>query len=833
MEHTAGDQSPAVMLLAVATTEAVTIQAWNAGQWLAQPTAGSAHTLDLGLVADIRPFTKRPREFSDVKLTDELRKVRCVAWGHDGQMLAVGGSAPWLELYRWDGTLLETIPVNKASESADGYAVNCLEFASDSRTIVFSGTTRTVRRWDRHAKCISQSFQSHKTAVTALALSGDKSLVASGSKRGDIVLYNRKNGTKTELKFGSRHPINALCFSPRHKHTLAAISEDGTVGVWETLRSPTPVKLFSRAHSAPGKGLRFNPYAPAQLYSTGFDQTIVQYDLSRRAIVKTISTAHPLTSFTVLPDGHQLLLGTLAGQLLLYDSRMPQKPLWISPTPTQPAPVVATELCSEVKLDYAQLARVLQAAQALDSPPTCSSVPAPASLPVSQSAPQAIAPTTMTITSHTIQPVTSSTTGSADAPFIATPRSSTEALADMSAVMRDRSYMDLFSPLGKPTATAAASKVTPTHELTTPEITAAASPKKDSYNSPITATPPPPPSSHALTMPKSALKQASIARLGAENNALRTNGKAVTRKVSFGFDQAVTAPHHDPLGESSPTLAAGSSAPVDKQFLSPTLADAVSDTNELQTGFTDGDSILDMFSPIASSKTASNKPMIQARLDGTHAAAENASPASPHGVPPIIPNRTTPASLRRSAFKSKMHHHFSKASPLRSSNTFNHRLANFTPSPTGKSHRKVLFASQSPTAQPQISHLHATATTSHPTNPNTMGITPPLPESCALSNINGILPVDNTDTAPVVADRLDTIQHRVLKNLITECLSDFRRTVHEDVRNMHIDMIRQFQDQETLLERLFEEYTQFDAMKQELARLREENKLLKRELGYE
>ncbi|KAJ1976290.1 hypothetical protein H4R34_004034 [Dimargaris verticillata] len=827
MDRTAGDPTRAAMLLAVATTEAVTIQAWNAGQWLAQPTTATTHKPDLGLVADIRPFTKRPREFSDVKLTDELRMVRCVAWGHDGQVLAVGGNAPWLEIYRWDGTLLETIPVNKASESADGYAVNCLEFASESRTIVFSGTTRTVRRWDRHAKCISQSFQSHKTAVTALALSGDKSLVASGSKRGDIVLYNRKNGTKTELKFGSRHPINALCFSPRHKHTLAAISEDGTVGVWETLRSPTPVKLFSRAHSAPGKGLRFNPYAPAQLYSTGFDQTIVQYDLSRRAIVKAIPTAHPLTSFAILSDGHQLLVGTLAGQLLLYDPRIPQKPLWTSPAPTQPAPIVATELCTEAKLDPAQLAQALQAAQALSSPSTLPTVPAPAPIPALQSAPQAISPTEMPTTPRAMVTATSNTNGSLDTAPMATPRSSTEALADMSAIVKDRSYMDLFSPIGKPTASAAATKATPTHQLTTPEITVAASPKKDDRAPPTTATPPPP--SHTLIMPKSALKQTSATRLGAESNVLRTNSKAGTRKVSFGFDQAVAEPHRGQSGETSPTLSAGSSASVDKQPLSPTLADTVSGTNEYQTQFTDGDS-----TPF---KSTGNRPMAQALLGGdTQAAAENASPPSRNGLPPIMPNRTTPASLRRSAFKSKMHHHFSKASPLRSSNAVNHRLANFTPSPTGKSHRKVLFATQAPTAQPQTSHLHATATTSHPQNStNTIGttITPPPPESRALHGIHSMLPAGHTDTASTLGNGLDTIQHQVLKNLITECLSDFRRTVHEDVRNMHIDMIRQFQDQETLLERLFDDYTQFDAMKQELARLREENKLLKRELGYE
>ncbi|KAI9143039.1 hypothetical protein BKA69DRAFT_1064020 [Paraphysoderma sedebokerense] len=72
-----------------------------------------------------------------------------------------------------------------------------------------------------------------------------------------------------------------------------------------------------------------------------------------------------------------------------------------------------------------------------------------------------------------------------------------------------------------------------------------------------------------------------------------------------------------------------------------------------------------------------------------------------------------------------------------------------------------------------------------------------------------------------------TFQLQLLENVVDDCLSGFRASVRNDVQNMHLELLRQFQIQKAELEAMFRKYTNIDALVEEVERLREENKRLK------
>ncbi|KAJ3054430.1 hypothetical protein HK097_001835 [Rhizophlyctis rosea] len=72
------------------------------------------------------------------------------------------------------------------------------------------------------------------------------------------------------------------------------------------------------------------------------------------------------------------------------------------------------------------------------------------------------------------------------------------------------------------------------------------------------------------------------------------------------------------------------------------------------------------------------------------------------------------------------------------------------------------------------------------------------------------------------------IQYRILEGIVEECLQEFRMQVREDIRDMHLELLRQFQIQKNEIEDMFRQYSPTEAMVREVNALREENARLRR-----
>ncbi|KAL1922055.1 uncharacterized protein VTP21DRAFT_10697 [Calcarisporiella thermophila] len=72
-----------------------------------------------------------------------------------------------------------------------------------------------------------------------------------------------------------------------------------------------------------------------------------------------------------------------------------------------------------------------------------------------------------------------------------------------------------------------------------------------------------------------------------------------------------------------------------------------------------------------------------------------------------------------------------------------------------------------------------------------------------------------------------SFQLGVVQNVIKDCLEEFREALRNDIHNMHVELLRQFYMQKMEFEMMFQRYCNTAPLREEIERLREENRRLK------
>lgn len=151
--------------------------------------------------------------------------VNAVAFSRDGAMLASGDYDGHILLWRIpDGGLSATLPGN-------GFPINALVFTADGRLLSAAGD-KTVRVWDVAQRRELLRYEGHEDPVLALALAVDGSLVASGTSRGAVDLWQLADGALRRSLYAGRGPVWALAFT-RDAHDVLSGGSDGVVRLWD------------------------------------------------------------------------------------------------------------------------------------------------------------------------------------------------------------------------------------------------------------------------------------------------------------------------------------------------------------------------------------------------------------------------------------------------------------------------------------------------------------------------------------------------------------------------------------------------------------------------
>ena len=160
-----------------------------------------------------------------------------VAFSLDGTALASAGLDTTVKLWdRQDLKVLKTLTGHSGGGGNfphPGY-VNCIAYASDSRTLASASHDKSVRLWNILATEEESPtvLTGHTDTISSVAISPSDARIASGSFDRSIRLWHGTTGEVIHVLTGHTGEVTAVTFSPDGQW-LASASFDHTVRLWK------------------------------------------------------------------------------------------------------------------------------------------------------------------------------------------------------------------------------------------------------------------------------------------------------------------------------------------------------------------------------------------------------------------------------------------------------------------------------------------------------------------------------------------------------------------------------------------------------------------------
>ncbi|KAJ1679562.1 hypothetical protein EV182_001797 [Spiromyces aspiralis] len=164
-----------------------------------------------------------------------------------------------------------------------------------------------------------------------MAVSASSKYFAVASRRGgEVLLVSREKGTQSTFKIPSSQAINAMDISPGYKASVLVGNDGGDLHLFDTVRSSTaPSKTWKLAHNAPIHGLAYSSIERRVAYSVGLDKCLKRVDDASRAGVSLVANVDvPLTSVCCDPVMGWVGVGGMDGLVRVYDVRQSKAPVW-------------------------------------------------------------------------------------------------------------------------------------------------------------------------------------------------------------------------------------------------------------------------------------------------------------------------------------------------------------------------------------------------------------------------------------------------------------------------------------------------------------------------
>ncbi|KAJ2019585.1 hypothetical protein IW146_002470 [Coemansia sp. RSA 922] len=264
-----------------------------------------------------------------------IDSITTVSWAANGNTFAVGGRGSTIRQYSRTGELLQDMKPGRRADQLGVADIAAVQHygASSEALFVAINSTKQVRRWDFVRKDYTAVCQTHENDISCMAVCTKKRIVASATAQGgEIAVFNLLHNTRTDLRSATHKALTCIDISPGLRSQIAVGSEDGLLQLFDTSRSGlAPLKAFSHVHSAPVRGIAFHPVSSATILSVGLDGRIAMTDTNAYASGNSsagINVASPPTCLATTQDSYVIGVGTIDGDVLVYDTRGSATPLW-------------------------------------------------------------------------------------------------------------------------------------------------------------------------------------------------------------------------------------------------------------------------------------------------------------------------------------------------------------------------------------------------------------------------------------------------------------------------------------------------------------------------
>ncbi|KAH0763636.1 hypothetical protein KY290_019709 [Solanum tuberosum] len=258
-------------------------------------------------------------------------QVNSVKWNHTNLVVASAGDDKKISLWRKNGQSLGTVPL-AGTDGADNIeeSISTINFSSKaSRYICSGGSGQVVRIWDLQRKRCIKWLKGHTDTISGAMYNCKDEHLASISLNGNLILHNLASGAKTaELKDPNAQVLRVLDYSKISRHLLVTAGDDGSIHLWDTT-GRSPKVSWLKQHSAPTSGISFSPTNDKIVASVGMDKKLYTFDSGSRRPSFCIPYEAPFSSLAFTDDGFTLAAGTSSGRVVFYDVRGKPQPLTV------------------------------------------------------------------------------------------------------------------------------------------------------------------------------------------------------------------------------------------------------------------------------------------------------------------------------------------------------------------------------------------------------------------------------------------------------------------------------------------------------------------------
>jgi WD40 repeat protein len=242
----------------------------------------------------------------------------CVAFSHDGRMLACGGHGGTVQVLG-----LDRLPPSTVHTLYTGAGrVISVAFSPRRWLLASGGEDGSVRLWNLQTSAEVRSLTGHREEVFGLAFSPDGQLLASGSFDGTVTVWAPEANTRRQRRtLTGQGWVRDVAFGPDGRLLATCGDRDRAVRLWD----PATGKLLRTllGHDERVAALAFSP--DGRLLASGGemnDGTVRLWNPATGALLRTLTTGDTgdIHSVAFSPDGRLLATsGGREGALRLWD----------------------------------------------------------------------------------------------------------------------------------------------------------------------------------------------------------------------------------------------------------------------------------------------------------------------------------------------------------------------------------------------------------------------------------------------------------------------------------------------------------------------------------
>ncbi|KAL6600628.1 hypothetical protein ACP70R_045428 [Stipagrostis hirtigluma subsp. patula] len=257
--------------------------------------------------------------------------VNAVKWNHTNLIVASAGDDKKISLWHKKGQNVGQLPTSTVDRGDDiEECIYSISFSNKgSRYLCSGGSGHIVRIWDLQRKRCIKWLSGHTDTITGVMYNCKDEHLASISMKGDLILHNLASGARAaELSDPNGQVLRVLDYSRSSRHLLATAGDDGSVHLWDTT-ARSPKVSWLKQHSAPTSGVCISPSSDKIIATVGLDKKLYTLDSGSRRPTHTIPHEAPFSSLAYNDDGTILAAGTNSGRVVFYDVRGKPQPLTI------------------------------------------------------------------------------------------------------------------------------------------------------------------------------------------------------------------------------------------------------------------------------------------------------------------------------------------------------------------------------------------------------------------------------------------------------------------------------------------------------------------------